>query len=72
MFSYVIRKQMTLEPEKALFLFVENTLVPSSALMGELYARYKSEDNALRIMYMSESTFGDLGVGMNTQPLRIL
>jgi GABA(A) receptor-associated protein len=58
MFSYVIRKQMTLPPEKALFLFVENTLVPSSALMGELYGRFRSDDQALRIMYMSESTFG--------------
>ena len=58
MFSYVIRKHMTLPPEKAMFLFVNNTLETSGVLMSELYARYKSEDGALRIVYTSESTFG--------------
>ena len=58
MFSYVIRKHMTLPPEKAMFLFVNNTLETSGVLMTELYARYKSEDGALRIVYTSESTFG--------------
>jgi GABA(A) receptor-associated protein len=49
---------MVLPPEKALFLFVDNNLEVSTALMSELYARYKSADGALRIIYTSESTFG--------------
>ena len=58
MFSYVIRRHMILPPEKAIFLFINNTLETSSALMSDLYARYKSADGALRIVYTSESTFG--------------
>lgn len=58
MFSYVVRKHMTLPPEKALFLFVNNSLETSSILMSELYARYRSDDGALRLIYTSESTFG--------------
>jgi GABA(A) receptor-associated protein len=49
---------MILPPEKAIFLFINNTLETSSALMSDLYARYKSADGALRIVYTSESTFG--------------
>jgi GABA(A) receptor-associated protein len=59
MFSYVIRKHMVLPPEKALFLFIDNSLEPSSVLISDLYARHKSPDGALRIIYTSESVFGD-------------
>ena len=58
MFSYVIRKHLTLPPEKALFLFIENYLPTTGSLMSELYAQHKSDDGALRIIYTSESVFG--------------
>jgi GABA(A) receptor-associated protein len=58
MFSYVVRKQLTLAPEKALFLFVGNTLPTTGTLMSELYHMHKSPDGALRMTYMSESAFG--------------
>jgi GABA(A) receptor-associated protein len=58
MFSYVVRKHLTLPPEKALFLFVGNTLYTTGILMSEIYAAHKSDDGALRIVYMSESAFG--------------
>ena len=58
MFSYVVRKQLTLPPEKALFLFVCNSLPTTSTLLSELYAHYRSDDGFLRITYMSESAFG--------------
>lgn len=58
MFSYVVRKHMTLPPEKAMFFFIENVLPTTSSLIGELYHRYKSNDGALRIVYTSENTFG--------------
>ena len=58
MFSYVVRKHLTLPPEKALFLFVGNSLPTTGTLMSELYHHYKSEDGALRMIYMSESAFG--------------
>lgn len=57
-FIWVIRKQMSLPPEKALFVFVDNTLPTSSSLLSELYANHKSPDGALRMTYTSENTFG--------------
>ena len=57
-FIFIIRRQMQLPPEKALFVFVNNTLPTSSTLLSELYATHKSQDGALRMMYTSENTFG--------------
>jgi GABA(A) receptor-associated protein len=58
MFSYVVRKQLTLPPEKALFLFVGSSLPTTGTLMSELYHLYKQNDGALHMIYMSESVFG--------------
>ena len=55
---FIIRKQMSLSPEKALFLFINNTLPASSQTIAELYAQHRSFDGALRMYYTSESTFG--------------
>lgn len=57
-FIYVIRRHMSLPPEKALFVFVDDTLPTSSTLLSELYANHKSQDGALRMTYTSENTFG--------------
>lgn len=58
-FLFIVRRQLTLPPEKALFIFINNTLPPATTLMGEVYAKHKSSDGALRMIFMSESTFGD-------------
>ncbi len=55
---YIIRRQIELPPEKALFIFINNTLPMSSTTVGELYAKNCSVDGALRVIYTSESTFG--------------
>jgi GABA(A) receptor-associated protein len=57
-FIWVIRKQIQLSSEKALFIFVNNTLPTSNTLISELYSAHKSSDGALRIKYTSENTFG--------------
>lgn len=57
-FIYVVRKQIELPPEKALFLFIDDTLPVACAMMSELYERHKSPDGALHVIYTSESTFG--------------
>jgi GABA(A) receptor-associated protein len=57
-FVYIIRRQMSMPAETALFLFVGNTLPTTGTSMTELYHQYKSEDGALRVMYTSESVFG--------------
>ena len=57
-FLYVIRRQLVLKPEQALFLFVENSLPVSSQMLREVHAQYASSDGALRLTYTSESAFG--------------
>ena len=57
-FVYVIRKQISLSPEKAIFLFVNNELPPTSALMSEIYEKHKEIDNFLFFHVALENTFG--------------
>ncbi len=57
-FIWVIRRQLQLSPEKALFVFVNNTLPTTTSFLSELYSIHKSPDGALRMTYTSENTFG--------------
>jgi GABA(A) receptor-associated protein len=57
-FIYVIRKRLTLPPEKALFTFVGNAIPPSGTLMREIYAQQADKDGFLYVKYSGESTFG--------------
>ena len=60
-FIYVIRKRMKLEPEKALFFFINDTLAPSSRTMGQLYQEHKADDGFMYITLSAENTFGQRG-----------
>jgi GABA(A) receptor-associated protein len=57
-FIYIIRNQIRMPSEKAMFIFVNNVLPTTGSLMSELYTQYKSPDGFLRLVYTSESTFG--------------
>lgn len=57
-FLYVIRKRIKLDPEKALFLFINNTIPATSQLLSQIYKDYQNEDGFLYIIYSSENTFG--------------
>ena len=57
-FMYVIRKRLTLKPEQAIFLFIDNTLPPASELISSIYTKYKDEDGFLYVKYSGENTFG--------------
>lgn len=57
-FMYIIRKNIKLTPEKAIFIFVNNTLPPTFALIGSLYNQHKDKDGYMRIYYTGENTFG--------------
>ena len=59
-FTYIIRKRIELEPEKAIFLFAgeDYTIPPSSSLISEIYNNYKDEDGFLYFTYSGENTFG--------------
>ena len=57
-FMYVIRKRMNLTPEKALYLFVNDKMIPCSTLLSAVYDAEKAKDGFLYINYAGESTFG--------------
>jgi GABA(A) receptor-associated protein len=57
-FIYIIRKRIMLSPDKAIFAFVNNNLVPSSIMMSEVYNLYADTDGFLYVVYNGESTFG--------------
>lgn len=57
-FMYVIRKRIKLNADRALFVFINNTIPPSAALLSDVYERNKDEDGFLYVTYSGEQTFG--------------
>nr|CCC91678.1 putative microtubule-associated protein 1A/1B, light chain 3 [Trypanosoma congolense IL3000] len=57
-FVMVLRKRVQLEAESALFVYINDTVLPSSAQMADIYTKYKDEDGFLYIKYSGEATFG--------------
>jgi GABA(A) receptor-associated protein len=57
-FVYVIRKRIKITPEKAIFVFVDNTLPPTAELMSVLYKDKVDPDGFLYAVYAGESCFG--------------
>ena len=57
-FIYIIRKRLKLSSEKALFVFINDKLVPNSKTLHEIYQDEKEEDAFLYMNYASENTFG--------------
>lgn len=51
-FVYVIRKRIKLSPEKAIFIFVDEVLPPTAALMSSIYEEHKDDDGFLYITYV--------------------
>ena len=58
-FMYVIRKRLKLDAAKAIFLFINNQVIPpSSVSLGVIYEEHKDADGFLYITYSGENTFG--------------
>ena len=57
-FMFVIRKRIKLQPESALFLFVNNKLISSSSIIDHVYHQEKDPDGFLYISYSKENVFG--------------
>lgn len=58
-FMYVIRKRLTLPPEKSIYLFVDETVMPAtSQYLRNIYADHAHKDGFLYITYAGETTFG--------------
>ncbi len=52
-FVYVIRKRIKLSPEKAIFIFVDEVLPPTAALMSSIYEEHKDEDGYVTPAYLN-------------------
>lgn len=59
-FLYIIRKRIKLAPEKALYIFIGNSLPPTASLMSHVYEEKRDKDGFLYIVYSGENTFGSL------------
>ena len=61
-FAYVIRKNLRLTPEQAIFIFTEgkggDVLPPMARMMSTLYDEHCAEDGFLYLYYAAENTFG--------------
>ena len=58
-FLYIIRSRIQLSSEKALFVFVNNNVIPTTSDTLEIiYSKYKDEDGFLYCGFSGESTFG--------------
>ena len=57
-FIYMIRKNLELPAEKAIFLIVNGILPSNNISLSELYSLHKSNDGFLYITYSSENVFG--------------
>ena len=57
-FIYIIRKRIKLEPEQALFLFINGKVYPNSDPISVIYNNNKNDDKFLYITYSGENTFG--------------
>jgi GABA(A) receptor-associated protein len=54
----IIRKKIDMGPNQAVFIFVNNSLIPMNSTLEEVYTQHKSEDNFLYMIYTTENTFG--------------
>jgi len=59
-FVYVIRKRIKLEPEQAIYLFVNNTIPQTSMLISQVYKEHADIDGFLYFLVSGESTFGTM------------
>ena len=57
-FVYIIRKHLRLESEQGIFIFVNNTLPPTSMLLSQIYSEHSDPDGFLYIAFSYESVFG--------------
>jgi len=57
-FLYVIRKRIKMESYEALYIYINNNLVPTANLISNIYNENKDKDGFLYVNYGVENTFG--------------
>lgn len=59
-FLFIIRNRMKLPSEKALFVFINDSLPPTNTLIKQVYYQFRQDDGFLYMSYCGESVFGEL------------
>ena len=58
-FMAMLRTQASVDNKEALFLLINNTLVPNNVQFSTVYESYKNADDEILYIYLSkENTFG--------------
>lgn len=57
-FMLIIRNRIKLDESVAMFMYINNFIPQTSALMSEIYTKHKDPDGFLYIFYTGESVFG--------------
>jgi len=57
-FIFIIRKRIKIDSNKAIFIFINNLLIPMNTTVGSVYDEHKENDSILYVKYSSENTFG--------------
>ena len=57
-FIYILRKRMQLSSDKAIFIFVNNIIPPTSVMVSEIYKEHMDPDNFLYFTLSGESVYG--------------
>ena len=57
-FMCILRKKLELPSEKAVFIFVNNTIPTASETIEKIYEEHKDLDGFLYMTYSGENTFG--------------
>lgn len=57
-FNYTIRSNVNIHYKQTLFIFVKDTLIPSSQLFSDVYDKYKDNNGILFCTANLENTFG--------------
>ena len=56
--AYIIRKRIKLSPASAMFLMINNAMMPTTQTIEETERKYMNEDGFLYIYYTTENCFG--------------
>ena len=65
----MIRKRIKLSPEKAIFIFVDEVLPPTAALMSSIYEEHKDEDGY--VQYLLRHIANVNGSQANSSPITV-
>lgn len=57
-FIYVLKTKIKMTAEKALFIFVNGVIPPTSSFMVNIYDKHRASDGFLYFTIASENTFG--------------